>query len=106
MRTVRLLDNGETKTTTIVVLLGSTTDGDRLVLETIMGDAPLSIIVPLRALPDRMRTYKLSTEQAALEAIIKEHATRMLALGPDPESADVRIADMGGLRKDVEIVGA
>ncbi len=60
------------------------------------------IIVPLPALVNRRAVYGLATDEEALEAVLREHATRLNAL-PGDGHPDPRIARMGGLRRDVTV---
>ncbi|MCL5265220.1 MAG: hypothetical protein M1343_08525 [Chloroflexi bacterium] len=73
-----------------------------LVLSVTINGRPLDVVIPLDAIENRKRLYGLATDQEAINAILKEHATRELELGPD-DNADPRLATMGGLRQDVKV---
>jgi hypothetical protein len=78
--------------------------GDQLILKVdISGrERRLNVHIPLAAIENRKAVYGLATDEEAITAILKEHATRELSLGDDSH-ANARIARMGGLRQDVEI---
>lgn len=65
---------------------------------------PHLISVTDAALADRRRVYGLASDEAALRAILREHATRLGALAPSSH-ADAQIARYGGLRRDVQVEG-
>lgn len=62
----------------------------------------LNVYIPLAAIENRKAIYGLETDDDAIMAILKEHATRELGL-PQHDHPEPRIAQMGGLRKDVII---
>lgn len=65
-----------------------------------------AIYIPTEAITNRMAVYGLASEDAAIEAIVKEHATRLNDLPPDSSTADEHINQMGGLRTDVVVTTA
>lgn len=101
-----------------VFIYDSTQEGDDLRLKTVLNGKLLDILIPKRAIANRLAVYSaamfgdsgIETETGAIEAIVKEHATRELNLEPSGGVSvptvppDPRIAAMGGLRDDVQII--
>lgn len=73
-----------------------------LIVDVVLGGNAIHVHIPAAAIPNRMALYGLGTEAEAIEAILREHATRELHL-PDHDHVDPKIARMGGLRQDVTI---
>ncbi len=74
-----------------------------LILRVSMDGRGLNVYIPLAAIENRKAIYGLETDDDAIMAILKEHATRELGL-PQHDHPEPRIAQMGGLRQDVVIL--
>lgn len=53
------------------------------------------VVIPVAAIGSRMALYGLATAEEALEAILREHMTRLSSL-PDPDSREELVSRMKG----------
>ncbi len=75
-----------------VYRVSSRVDGNNLMVEAVIGGETYDVVIPVgrdNAIVNRRAMYELDSDEAAIDAILKEHATRLLNLPesthPDPK---------------------
>lgn len=87
---------------TEIVYIDQTPESDCVLVRAVIGGNLCNVLIPTAAIANRQQIYGLSAERDVIEAILREHATRILSL-PADNHEDLRIAQMAGLRQDVTV---